>query len=188
MAKGSREKTTFATLFGLFELTVMPFDLSALATFQLMINHILHGCQGFAQAYIDDIVVYSRSWEEHLDYLRQVFTHLQGAGLTVKIKECHFRRPKVPYLSHLVGGEDLEPDPGKVQTVKEYPQPEMKKDEHAFLGLARYYRQFVPNFAAISVPMTELTRKGQPHRVRWAEGQEVAFRQLKDILVQAPVL
>ena len=103
-----------------------------------MINHVLSGCQNFARAYIDDIVVYSRSWEEHLDHLRQVFAHLQGAGLTVKIKKCQFGRPKVPYLGHMVGGGDLEPDPGKVQGVKEYPQPETKKDVRAFLGLVGY--------------------------------------------------
>ena len=89
---------------------------------------------------------------EHLDHLRQVFTHLRGAGLTVKIKKCQFGRPKVLYLGHLVGGRDLEPDPGKVQAV-EYPQPETKKDVRAFLGLVGYYRLFVPNFAAVTVPM-----------------------------------
>ena len=189
IAEGSREKTAFATPFGLFEFTIMPFGLhSAPATFQWMINHVLSGCQNFAQAYIDDIVVYSRSWEEHLDHLRQVFTRLQGAGLTVKIKKCQFGRPKVPYLGHLVGGGDLEPDPGKVQAVKEYPQPETKKDVHAFLGLAGYYRRFIPNFAAVAVPMTELTQKGQPHQVCWTQRQGDAFQKLKDSLVQGPVL
>ena len=82
MAEGAREKTAFATPFGLFEFTVMPFGLhSAPATFQQMINHVLCGCQDFARGYLDDIVVYSRSWEEHLDHFRQVFTQLRGAGL-----------------------------------------------------------------------------------------------------------
>ena len=83
-----------------------------------------------------------------------------------------------------MGGGDLEPDPGKVQAVKEYPQPETKKDVRAFLGLAGYYRRFIPNFAAIAVPMTELTRKGQPHRVCWTQRQGDAFQKLKDSLVQ----
>ena len=133
-------------------------------------------------------MVYSRSWEEHLDHLRQVFTRLQGAGLTVKIKKCQFGRPKVPYLGHLVGGGDLEPDPGKVQAVKEYPQPETKKNVRAFLGLAGYYQRFIPNFAAVTVPMTELTWKGQPHRVRWTQRQGDVFQKLKDSLVQGPIL
>ena len=137
MAEGSQEKTAFATPFGLFEFMVMPFRLhSAPVTFQRMINHVLSGCQDFARAYI---VVYSRTQEEHLDHLWQVFTRLQGAGLTVKIKKCQFGRPKVPYLGHLVGGGDLEPDPGKVQAVKEYPKTETKKDVRAFLGLSGYY-------------------------------------------------
>ena len=92
----------------------MPFGLhSAPMTYQRMINHILSGCQDFARAYIDDIVVYNRSWEEHFNHLRQVFTRLQWTGLTVKIKKCQFGRPKVQYLGHLVGGGDLEPDPGR---------------------------------------------------------------------------
>ena len=113
-------------------------------------------------------MVYSRSWEEHLDHPRQVFTRLQGAGLTVKIKRCHFGRPKVPYLGHLLGGGDLEPDPGKVQAMKEYPQPETK-DIRAYLDLAGYYRLFIPNFAVVVVPVTELIWKGQPHRVCWTQ-------------------
>ena len=91
MAEGSREKTAFATPFGLFEFTIMPFGLhSAPATFQRMINHVLSGCQDFAQAYIDDIVVYSTSSEEHLDHLQQVFSHLQGAGLSVNSESKKF--------------------------------------------------------------------------------------------------
>ena len=87
-----------------------------------------------------------------------------------------------------MGGGVLEPEPGKVQAVKEYPQPETKKDVRAFLGLAGYYRWFIPNFAAVAVPMTELTRKGQPYQVRWTQRQGNAFQKLKDSLVQGPVL
>ena len=97
-------------------------------------------------------------------------------------------RGLVPYLGHLVGGGDLEPDPGKVQVVKEYLQPKTKKDVRAFLGLAGYYRRFIPNFAAVVVPMTELTWKVQPHLECWTQRQGDAFRKLKDSLVQGPVL
>ena len=91
-------------------------------------------------------------------------------------------------MGHLVGGGDLELDPGKVQAVKEYSQPETKKDVRAFLGLAGYYRRFVPNFTAVAVPMTELTRKGQFHWVHWTPRQGVAFQKLKNSLIQGSVL
>ena len=106
----------------------------------------------------------------------------------MKVKKCHFGRSKVPYLGHLVGGGTLEPDPSKVQAVLEYPRPETKKDVRAFLGLVGYYRRFIPNFAAIAAPLTDLTRKGQPNQVHWSEVQETAFQQLKDTLTRGPLL
>ena len=122
MAPGSREKTAFATPFGLFEFEVMPFGLHNVpATFQWMMNHVLRDCQGYAQAYIDDVVIFSRDWEEHLGHLQQVFSRPQLAGLTVKMKKCHFGGKQVPYLGHIIGDGKLQPDPKKVQAVKEYP-------------------------------------------------------------------
>ncbi len=107
LAPSAREKTAFTTPFGLFEFNVMPFGLhNAPATFQRMMNHLLRDCQGFARACIDDVAVFSRSWEEHLGHHQQVFSRLQMAELTVKLKKCRFGGDKVLYLGHLIGGEN----------------------------------------------------------------------------------
>ena len=114
VAEESKEKTAFTTPFGLYEFNVMPFGLhNAPATFQRLMNRVLEGCQEFALAYIDDVVVYSKSWEEHLQHLHKVFSCLQHAGLTLKLRKCQFGKSKVHYLGHIIGNGEILPDPKK---------------------------------------------------------------------------
>ena len=128
MAPDSQEKTVFVTSFGLFEFTVMPFGLhNAPATFQRMMNHVLRECQDIAGAYIDDVVIFSHGWGEHLGHLREVFSQLQLAGLMVKLKKCQFGQEKVHYLGHVIGGGEVQPEPVKVRAVKEYPIPATRR-------------------------------------------------------------
>ena len=162
MAEDSKDKTAFIMPFGLFEFEVMPFGLhNAPATFQRMINHVLRDCWSFSRAYLDDIVIFSRSWEEHLIHL-QVLHSLKAAQLTINISKCQFGRSEVCYLGHVIGEGAVKPDPQKLDAVKNYPQPHSKKDVRAFLSLAGYYRRFVPHFATITEPLTELTRAKYP--------------------------
>jgi len=105
-----------------------------------MINHVLRDCWSFARAYIDDIVVFSRSWEEHLTYLHRVLECLQKAQLTVNMAKCQFGKSEVHYLGHVIGGGTVKPDPQKVEAVNNYPVPVTKKEVRAFLGLSGYYR------------------------------------------------
>ena len=122
MAEDSKDKTAFTTPFGLFEFEVMPFGLhSAPATFQRMINHVLRDCWSFARAYLDDIIVFSRSWEEHLVHLHQVLRSLQAARLTINVTKCQFGRHEVYYLGHVIGEGAVKPDPQKLDAVKNYP-------------------------------------------------------------------
>ena len=189
MSRSSREKTAFATPFGLFEFEVMPFGLhNAPATFQRLMNHILRDCQSFARAYIDDIVIFSQSWEEHLGHLGEVFRRLAEAGLRVKLAKCQFGCVKAHYLGHLIGQGKIEPEEGKVTAVRDYPTPVTKRDVRAFLGLVGYYRRFVPHFAEISAPLANLTKKREPDKVRWNQECETSFKNLKDALLQKPVL
>jgi len=189
MSAKSREKTAFITPFGLFEFTVMPFGLhNAPATFQRMVNHILRDCQSFAGAYIDDIIIFSRNWEEHLHHLQEVFTRLRQANLTVKLKKCQFGGHKVQYLGHIIGGGQIRPDGRKVSAVKEFPRPVFKKDVRAFIELVGYYRKFIPNFSSIATPLTDLTRKKLPDRVSWSTDCHTAFESLKAALIKGPVL
>ena len=187
--RASQEKTAFCTPFGLYEFKVMPFGLhSAPATFQRLMNQVLRDCQSFAGAYIDDIVVYSGSWEEHLGHPKRVLRCLESAGLRVKLQKCSFGYSKVCYLGHVVGQGQIEPDGEKVAAVKNYPRPTTKRQVRAFLGLVGYYRQFLPKMAELAIPLTELLKKGQPEKVNWNLECDDTFRHAKEALVQAPVL
>ena len=189
MAKDSHEVTAFNTPYGLFEFVVMPFGLhTAPATFQRLMNELLRGCQRFAGAYLDDIVIFSCSWEEHLHHLSEVFTVLQNAGLTIKPSKCQFAHGQVHYLGHLIGGGSIRPDPSKVEAVLAYQRPVTKKDVRSFLGLIGYYRKFVPNFADAAAVLVELTKKGRPDKVIWTRECEIAFDRLKKRMISAPVL
>ena len=165
---------------------VMPFGLyNAPATFQWMMDHVLRDCRDFARAYIDDIIIFSRSLDQHF---RQVFERLQLEGLTVKLKKCQFGWQEVPYLGHIIGGGKLRSDPKKSQAVKKYPRPMTKKDVQAYLGLVGYYQWFVPRFAAVAAPLTDLTCKHHLQQVKWSAETEIAFQKLKSVLIEMPVL
>ena len=189
MDEGSKDKTAFTTPFGLYKFEVMPFGLhSAPATFQRMINHVLRHCWSFARAYIDDIMVFSSSWEEHLTHLHKILNCLQEANLTIKMSKCQFGRIKVHYLGHVIGGGQVKPDPRKLEAVRDYLTPVSKKQVRTFLGPAGYYCLFVSHFSTIAEPLTDLTKSRNPDRVKWTDNCEVAFCKLKELLVSLPVL
>ena len=128
MAPESREKTAFTTPFGLYEFEVMPFGLhNAPATFQRTMNRVLRDCQEFSRACIDDVIIFSESWEEHLDNLSQVFDRLRCAGLTLKLKTCQFGAKMKGYLGH-IGGGCVRPDLREVNAIEQYPVPTTKKE------------------------------------------------------------
>jgi len=134
----------------------MPFGLhNAPQTFQRLMNYVLRDCHEFAMAYIDDIVIFSQSWEEHLRHLREMFRCLVAANLHVKLKKCQFGCIKARYLGHSIGQGEIEPDVDKVIAVS------VKKDVQAFLGLVGYYWRFIPQFAAIAIPLTNLVKKNK---------------------------
>lgn len=167
----------------------MPFGLQeAPATFLRMVNKILNGMKEFSSAYIDDIIVYSRTWEEHLAHVHRVLELLRHAGLTVKKKKCHFGMRKCLYLEHIIGGGEVLPEEAKIGAVQEFPIPSTKKGVHSSLGLTGYFRKFIPDYASVATPLTDLTRKSQPTKVEWTPECEVTFNKLKAILCSPPVL
>ena len=188
MAAESQEKTAFATYSGLYEFTVMPFGLcNAPATFQRLMETVLAGlARKTSMEYIDDILVFSKTFEEHLTHLEQVFSRLRQAGLRLKPKKCTFAQSKVEYLGHMVTREGIEVDPKKVQAVQNFPQPNNLKTLRSFLGLASYYRRFIPNFSKEASPLHSLTRKDAPFV--WTPTCQRAFDKLKQLLTNAPVL
>ncbi|KYO25206.1 hypothetical protein Y1Q_0001820 [Alligator mississippiensis] len=156
-------KSAFTTSVGLYEFTVLPFSMcNSPASFQRLINNLLQGCEQFAMAYIDDMVIFSQDFESHLIHLTTVLGKIKQAGLTVKAKKCQWALSEVVYLRHCVAGGHIAPLWDKIEAIKDWPPPQTKKQVRAFLGLAGYYRQFVPGFGATAAPLHELTKKGSP--------------------------
>uniref|UniRef100_K7EYV5 ribonuclease H n=1 Tax=Pelodiscus sinensis TaxID=13735 RepID=K7EYV5_PELSI len=185
----ARLKSAFITPLGLYEFLVLPFGLKgAPATFQRLVDQLLRGMENCALAYIDDICVFSQSWEDHVAHVSQVLDRLREAGLTVKAGKCKVGMAEVSYLGHKVGSGCLKPEPAKVEAIRDWPVPQTKKQVQAFIGMAGYYRRFVPNFSSIAAPITELCRKGRPDRVVWTEQCQRALCALKGALAKAPVL
>ncbi|XP_041945156.1 uncharacterized protein LOC121707019 [Alosa sapidissima] len=189
LAKQDRPYTAFRTPQGLFHFMVMPFGLQgAPATFQRLMDCVLEGTESFAAAYLDDIVIYSTSWTDHLRHLSDVLQRIQRAGLTVHPKKCDFAKAEVRYLGHVLGRGLIRPQTDKVQAIRDCPQPQTKKEVRSFLGLAGWYRRFVPDFASRAAPLSDLTRKSGSGQLQWGAEQERAFNDLKGALCQGPVL
>ena len=191
----SRSKTAFITHRGLFEFVVMPFGLSnAPATFQRLMDIVLAGIKWQScLVYIDDIIVFSPTFEQHLKDLSNVFDRLSAAGLTLKATKCDFCRKELKYLGHLVTPEGIKPDPGLVDAVQSFPRPQRLKDVQSFLGLTGYYRRFIRDYAKVAEPLLRLVRSHQRSKrssntIEWSDDCQKAFSTLKSILTQAPIL
>lgn len=159
----TRPKTAFITPFGKYQFVVMP--LGVPAVFQRLMNNILTGLEGFAVAYMDDLVIFSQTWEDHLEHLEIVFGRLQGACLTVKKAKCQLGRREYVYLGHVVGQGRVKPETAKVEAIRKFETPKTKKDVRSFLRLAGYYRRFTPAFSETAAPLSDLTKKEAPNEV-----------------------
>ena len=177
----SQAKTTFTSHCGLYEFTHMPFGLcNPPAIFQCLMQVILSGLEwNCCFIYIDNILVTSQSFKEHMNHLQLVFERLRQAGLHLKPKKCLFLREKVPYL-----GCDIQA--WNSDKVKNFPTPTDPTSIRSFVGLALSYRQFVPHFTAIAAPLHRLTKKDV--KFEWSEECETAHCQLKSLLTEAPML
>ncbi|CAM5135781.1 unnamed protein product, partial [Natator depressus] len=153
-----------------------------------LVDSLLAGLGESAVTYLDDVAIFSDSWAEHLEHLQKVFKRIREAGLTVKAKKCQIGLNRVTYLGHQVGQGTINPLQAKVNAIQKWPVPKSKKQVQAFLGLAGYYRRFVPHYSQIATPLTDLTKKKQPNAVQGTEECQNAFNQLKATLMSDPVL
>ncbi len=188
MNEESREKTAFATYSGLYEFDRMPFGLcNAPATFQRLMEVVLAGLtRKSCMVYIDDILIFSKSLEGHFTHLEQVMDRLDRAGLRLKAKKCKFLRRRVEYLGHVISQEGIEASPAKLDAIRSFPIPSDLKGLRSFLGLASYYRRFIPSFSRVAAPLHALTRKNAPFV--WSLSCQEAFDKLEELLTTAPVL
>lgn len=184
----SKHMTAFVTPEGCYQFTRMPFGLvNSTATFNRMMRRLLSGVPN-TEHYVDDILIHSKTWMDHMSTLKTVFDKLRDQGLTVKPNKCMIGFEEVEFVGHVVGKGEMAMGEEKTSEIQRAARPKTKKQVRSFLGLASYYRRFIPNFAQVSAPLSNLTKKGLPNTVNWTTIEERSFNVLKDLLSRAPVL
>ena len=186
LTEQAKKLSAFVTPTGLYQYQVMPFGMkNAPATFQRLINQLtqdLEGCEG----YIDDIVIYSKTWQQHMERIHSLFSRLTQANLTVNLTKSEFGHAHITFLGHIVGQGQVTPVMAKDEAVTRFPVPKNKRELMRFLGMAGYYRKFYWNFSIVTAPLTNLLRKQAPYL--WVPICQEAFDRVKAILLSAPVL
>lgn len=181
-------KTAFTTPMGLYEYRVLPFGLTnAPATFQSLMNQVLGPyLSKFCLVYLDDVLVFSRTPEEHTEHLRLVLAKLREHKLFAKLSKCRFALSSVHFLGHVISAAGIQPDPAKVAIVRDWPTPRNVHELRKFVGLAQYFRKFIQGFASMLAPLTALFKKNAAWI--WTSKCKQAFEQIKLALTSAPVL
>jgi len=182
------QKTAFRSRYGHYEYVVMPFGVTnALTVFMDYMNRIFRPfLDKFVVVFIDDILIYSRTQEEHAEHLRLVLGVLREKQLYAKLSKCEFWMGEVQFLGHVISAHGIAVDPAKVETVVKWESPKSATEIRSFVGLAGYYRRFIKGFSKIVTPLTLLTRKDQPFT--WTDKCEESFQELKKRLTSAPIL
>jgi transposase InsO family protein len=184
----SRKITAFCTPFGLFEFTKLPMGISVGCQVLSRVVDSLFGDlkHKFVYNFMDDLVVYSTSMEEHLQHLKEVFTRLEKAGFTLNPEKLRLAQEEIPFLGHLVSSHGIRILPERVEVIRAFPPPKNLKAVRRFLGMVGFYGRFIKNFSQIAEPLHLLKRKDV--KFVWGDVQQVAFQQLKEALATPPVL
>ncbi len=182
-----RPKTAFCSHAGLFEFNVMPFGLvCAPAKFQHLMDTVLAGAKGHCMAYLDDVVIFSRSFDDHCCHLVDVLSRLAVANLRLKLSKCEFLKAEIQYLGHVISARGIYPNPAKVEVIENLDPPAEVRGVRSFLGMSGFYRRFCPSYAEIARPLTHLTKKDVDFY--WTNECDLAFQLLKKSLTEAPIL
>ena len=188
IAPEDTHKTAFRTRYGHYEFLVLPFGLTnAPATFQTLMNNLLKPhLDVFVLVYIDDILIFSKTLDEHLLHLRTILGILRENKLYAKLEKCEFLKDELEYLGFLISKNGIKTQPKKIEAVKNWPTPTNQTEIRSFLGLAGYYRKFIKNFSTIAAPISSLLQKGTA--IIWTDECAQAFQHLKQLLTEAPIL
>ena len=188
ISDASKHRTAFTTCFGLYHFKRLPMGLaSAPSAFQESLASVLAGLNWVhAMVYLDDILVFSSTFAEHLQALDEVLERLTKANLRVKLRKCEFARSQLHYLGHVLNSQGIQPDPAKVQAVRAFAPPTDVKQLGTFLGKAAYYCRFIKGFSQIAAPLFRLRKKGVEFVM--GEAEMDAFERIKSALCESPVL
>jgi len=188
VARDSRPYTAFTSYEGLYQFKRLPFGLTnAPATFQRLMEMVLRGLNWkICLIYLDDIICFSTSFNDHLKRLREVFDRLLDNNLKLKPSKCYFCKREVQFLGHVVNKNGISPSPEKTDLISKCPPPKTPKQVKQMLGLVGYYRRFVPNFAQTALPLTKLLQKNS--KFKWTAACQAAFDSLKTALITPPIL
>ena len=188
VADGDEQYTAFITHDGLYQFKRMPFGLvNSGATFNRLMRKLLDRLDN-VDNYVDDVLAHTVEWKEHLETLRNTFTRIRDANLTVRPSKCLFGFPSLDYVGQNVGGGEMCPREEKAEQIRNAEQPKTKRQVRSFLGLTSYYRAYIPDYAQKALPLIELTKKGKPNQVVWGQDEEMSFQQLKRSLCEKSIL
>jgi len=154
--------------------------------FLVLVTKVLYGLNRFCDAYLDDVIIFSVSWVDHMSHLNQVLQRIDNANLTLNLSKCVFADAGIDFLGHHIGLNVIQPRTQKVEVLLRFPQPNSKKQVQSFLGLAGYYRRYLPHFSEITLVLTNLLKKGQ--KFKWSDEADKAFVDLKSRLASRPIL
>jgi len=186
--EGDEWKTAFSTTNGHHEYLVMPFGpVNSPSVFQSFINDVFRDMLNKMVVYIDDILIYSDTLEEHVCHVRAVLRRLIQHQLYAKVEKCEFHRTSTAFLGYIISPEGIAMDEHKVTAVFNWPQPTTLKELQRFLGFANFYRHFIRNFSSVANPLTSMVKKGI-NRLKWSNAGIQFFKQLKQRFVSAPIL
>jgi len=178
--------TAFVWDGGLYEFTRTPFGQKGSGnTFVRAVNIILQPIKQFTGSYVDDMSVFSDGWTQHLKHLKEFLHVIRDSGLTLNLKKCNFALSEVKFVGHIIGSGQRRADPEKVSAVKDMKTPETKKQVRQILGFFSYFREYIPNFAELAKPLSDLTCKKIPAKIPWRDVHRKAFEELKQRLCQA---
>jgi hypothetical protein len=188
IAEKDTEKTAFRTRYGHYEWLVVPFGLTnAPATFMHLMQSVLNPVlDKFAVAFLDDILIYSKTKEEHIQHIKQVLDILRENKLFAKQSKCEFMKTEISFLGHTLSSQGKGMEDDKVKAVQDWPLPKNADDIRSFLGLAGYYQSFVKNFSEIVTPLSDLLHKN--NSFHWGNSQQESFEKIKTAMTNAPVL
>ena len=187
LSKQSKPLTAFTTHSGKFQWNVLPFGIGiGVQTFSFVINKAIGHCSDFAANYLDDIIVFSRTTEDHMEHLERIFAALQIADLKIMVSKCEFFKKHVSYLGFLIGETGICCDRSKVEAINKIATPTSIEEVHQFNGMCSYYRKFISHYSDISKCFNDMTKKGATFN--WTKECDVAFKLLKEKLMEDPVL